>query len=119
MTTFDGQSLGQDSIGLPVFSRDGAAIGHVKALSERHFKVDAPWRPDYWLRYADLVAVSLEGITIAVDKDRLSGLLVGDPEFDKSPGAGMRTAPAPPPDNVPATIPRDYVPPNAGDRAPL
>lgn len=119
MTTFNGQPLGQGSIGRPVFSRDGAALGHVKVLSEHHFKVDAPWRPDYWLRYADVAAVGPEGVTIAVDKDHLSGVLVGDPEFDKSPWAGMGIAPAPPPDNVPATVLSDYVPPDIADREPL
>ena len=116
MTTFNRQALGQDSIGCPVYSRDGAILGHVKALSEHHFKVDAPLRPDYWLRYAELAAVSPEGVIIVVDKDHLHGVLVGDPEFDTIPAAATGTTLAPPPDTVPTIVPSDYVPPTGPDR---
>jgi hypothetical protein len=57
--------------GIPVHTIDGTRIGEVKEVSETSFKVDAPMRPDYWVRRDAVQAFSIERVTLTVDKDHL------------------------------------------------
>lgn len=57
--------------GLPVYTSDNHQIGTVKEVAERAFKVDAPMRPDYWLRREAVLSFSSERVTLDVDREGL------------------------------------------------
>jgi hypothetical protein len=58
--------------GLRVFTVDGDELGEVKEVQGEAFKVDAPWKPDYWLRTDDVLSViPEERVTVDIDSDSL------------------------------------------------
>ena len=58
--------------GLALFTRDGSAIGYVKEVRGDTFKVDAPWRMDYWLRTSDVGrTIDHERAILRFDRDDL------------------------------------------------
>lgn len=61
------------TVGSPVYTHDDKKIGKVKEVQGRHFKVDAPLRPDYWL--SDEVveaAVSDQSVLLGIDAAELA-----------------------------------------------
>lgn len=60
--------------GAEVYTLDGEKLGKVKTVRSDYFKVDAPMKPDYWLR-CDCVnggaGYAGDPITVAFSKDRL------------------------------------------------
>lgn len=99
------QPMRELPVGSPVFCRDGEALGHVKAVRDNHFKVNAPLQPDYWLRRDTVAAVTADGVMLLVAKDQLGSAQVGDPSLDPGPPPASGAAAAVPPDYVPAPPP--------------
>lgn len=60
--------------GAEVYTLDGEKLGTVKKVRSDYFKVDAPMKPDYWLR-CDCVdggtGYAGDRVTVAFTKDRL------------------------------------------------
>lgn len=65
--------------GLPVYTSDNHQIGTVKEVADGSFKVDAPMRPDYWLRRDAVLSFSAERVTLDVEQDRLNDVKVAAP----------------------------------------
>jgi hypothetical protein len=53
-------------LGMPVFSNDGAHLGHVAEYGVRmeHFKVDAPMAPYFWLPFEHIERVGPEYVLL-------------------------------------------------------
>lgn len=52
--------------GYPVFTIDDSELGRIKDVRDNAFKIDAPWRPDYWLPQ-DMVLSVIPGERVTVD----------------------------------------------------
>ena len=70
--------------GLPVYTVDGEEIGTVKAVVGDSFHVDAPMRPDFWLKRVDVQAFNTERVTLAFPKERLGDHKVDGPDVDRA-----------------------------------
>jgi hypothetical protein len=69
MTTDAGQS--PITVGMPVATRDGEALGTVKEVQASYFKVDVRLKPDYWLQ-ADFAHVTADGqVVLTFGKEEL------------------------------------------------
>lgn len=68
--------------GLPVYTADGDQIGEVKEVRGESFKIDAPMRPDYWLRRDCVLSFSIERVTLSCGKDKLDDYKVAAPAED-------------------------------------
>ena len=69
-------------VGAHVFTLDGEELGTVKEFRHDLFKVDAPMRPDYWLR-CDCINAGMAGsdrLTVAFRKDDLGDQTVDAPK---------------------------------------
>jgi hypothetical protein len=58
-------------IDTPVYTSDGKHIGYVKEVRRDAFKLDAPWRPDYWLGCEEILSANAEEVRLAVASDNL------------------------------------------------
>lgn len=59
--------------GLQVFTVDGEHLGEVKAVERDAFKVDAAWRPDYWLGMDTVLSViPEERVTVDISSESLA-----------------------------------------------
>jgi hypothetical protein len=68
-------------VGAHVFTLDGEELGTVKEIRHDLFKVDAPMRPDYWLR-CDCINAGMAGserLTVAFTKEELRDRTVKEP----------------------------------------
>jgi hypothetical protein len=66
-------------VGTPVYTADGDKLGTVKQIQGVSFKVDAPMRPDYWLRTALIATVGADRVELAVPKDQLGDYQLDEP----------------------------------------
>jgi hypothetical protein len=67
--------------GVPVIAADGKKLGTVKESDGQYFKVNVPWRRDYWLTCDEVVSAD-EGVA----RLAISSYEVGDYKLPK-PGA--------------------------------
>lgn len=80
------------AIGSPVYAQDGDQLGKIKEVRGQYVKVDVPMAPDYWLR-TDALRMSGNGLTLAVDRDRLADYQVANPDdVQTSTTTGTRMA---------------------------
>lgn len=68
-----GDPIADIRAGLPVYTVDGEQLGTVKELDGNGFKVDAPLRPDYWLRRADVLSFTAERVTMKFNAGATGG----------------------------------------------
>ena len=67
------------TIGVPVLTLDGATLGTVAAIQGRSFKVAVSMQPDYWLRADAIRSITVDQVTLGVDKGRLDDYKVEAP----------------------------------------
>jgi uncharacterized protein (TIGR02271 family) len=73
--------------GAPVVAMDGEQLGTVKEVRGRHFKVDAPMAPDYWLSVDSVNSGSGGQVVLRFNKDQVGDFQVGEPdEMDADAG---------------------------------
>ncbi len=68
----------------------GEVVGEVKTVRGRALHIDAPWRPDYWLRDEAVAAVTDGVCWLAVTSRELGPYRVDDPDATISPHDGPR-----------------------------
>lgn len=113
---YAGNGMNGVTTGCPIYARDGDLLGHVKEMRETAFKVNAPLRPDFWLRWDAVAAASPAGITLGMDKDELSQAYATDPAISGDVPAARAVAAAPSVPSIPSAAepatpgPTDYVP---------
>lgn len=66
----------------------GEVVGEVKTVRGRALHIDAPWRPDYWLRDEAVAAVTDGVCWLAVTSRELGPYRVDDPDATISPHDG-------------------------------
>lgn len=71
---------GQPQTGWEVYTADGQKIGAVKEVQGRSFKVNAPVRPDFWLRTGAIGMAGNGRVDLAVTADRLDDAKVDMPD---------------------------------------
>ena len=77
MTTGAGGS--SITVGMPVATQDGEALGTVKEVQGGYFKVDARLRPDYWLQ-CEFGDVAADGrVVLSFGKEELGAYKVAEP----------------------------------------
>ena len=61
-------------IGSDVYTMDGDKLGTIKETRDTYFKVDAPMKPDFWLRAECIRGGDARAgrVVVAFDKDHLS-----------------------------------------------
>lgn len=76
---------------LAIYTRDGQSLGFVKEVRGDAFKVDAPWRGDYWLSTEDVLSViPMDRLTVVFERDELERYKLddgrGEREMDRDRG---------------------------------
>jgi hypothetical protein len=66
-------------IGGDLFTTDGDHLGVVREIHGRHFKVDAPMQPDYWLPLDCVDSVTGRRILLNFPKNRLGDYKTDNP----------------------------------------
>lgn len=69
--------------GAAVETVDGHRLGHVSELMAAQFKVDAPWRRDYWLPTSIVNQVGVGYVVLGVAKDELTPYRMERPAPDE------------------------------------
>jgi hypothetical protein len=74
ITTFD-----EIPIGAEVFTRDNDKLGEVGEVRGSHFKIDAPFQPDYWLPQTTISSTAGGVITLTFTRDNLDAFKQSEP----------------------------------------
>ncbi len=67
----DGRTDLDALVGVEVFTSDGARLGKVGEVQDAAFKVDAPFKPDYWLPLNTMASVDEDRISLTFPEDQL------------------------------------------------
>ena len=79
------------TVGAPVVTSDGERLGQVKELRGPYFKIEAPWRFDYWLQQSFTHRDAKGQVVTEFTRDELGAYEVKDIDDDERGGSANRT----------------------------
>ena len=69
--TIEGRKDLDDLIAAEVFTSDGERLGKVQEVQDASFKIDAPFKPDYWLSFSTVGSINADRILLTFPKEQL------------------------------------------------
>lgn len=80
----DKTSTDDIAMGAGVLTRDGSALGSVKEITARSFKVDAPFHKDYWLPRDCITSCDNNSVVLSLAAASISEYQMDAPELDET-----------------------------------
>jgi hypothetical protein len=71
----------QLTVGCPVYTEDEEKLGEIKELQGRFFKIDARFKPDFWLDVACIGAASERRVTLNLTDDEVVDFKLAEPSI--------------------------------------
>jgi len=77
--TDDGRTDLDDRAGIEHFTSDGERRGKVSEVKDASFKVDAPFKPDFWLPLNMVASVTADRVLVSFPKEQLDHYKSNEP----------------------------------------